>query len=69
MARALVDGPDRVMVSTINRITNSFIELRVAKSDVGEIIGKRGRAAQFMRTILHAVSAKNRKQTILEFVE
>ncbi len=61
IAQALVDNPDAVAVSEIEGEQTSVIELRVAKDDLGKIIGKHGRTAQSMRTILSAASAKNRK--------
>ena len=69
IAQALVDNPDAVVVSEIEGEQTSVIELRVAKEDLGKIIGKHGRTAQSMRTILSAASAKNRKRAVLEIVE
>ena len=69
IAQALVDSPDGVAVSEIEGEQTSVIELRVAKEDLGKIIGKHGRTAQSIRTILSAASAKNRKRAVLEIVE
>jgi len=69
LAQALVDSPDEVSVSEIEGEQTSVIELRVAKDDLGKIIGKHGRTAQSIRTILSAASAKNKKRAVLEIVE
>ncbi len=69
IAQALVDNPDDVSVSEIEGEQTSVIELRVAKDDLGKIIGKHGRTAQSIRTILSAASAKLRKRSVLEIVE
>ena len=69
IAQALVDSPNEVSVSEIEGEQTSVIELRVAKEDLGKIIGKHGRTAQSIRTILSAASAKNRKRAVLEIVE
>jgi predicted RNA-binding protein YlqC (UPF0109 family) len=69
IAQALVDNPDAVTVSEIEGEQTSVIELRVSKEDLGKIIGKHGRTAQSMRTILSAASAKNRKRAVLEIIE
>jgi uncharacterized protein len=69
IAQALVDNPDAVAVSEIEGEQTSVIELRVSKDDLGKIIGKHGRTAQSMRTILSAASAKNKKRAVLEIIE
>ncbi|MCE5336911.1 MAG: KH domain-containing protein [Desulfobacteraceae bacterium] len=69
MARALVDNPDKVRVSEIEGEQTSVIELRVAKEDLGKVIGKQGRTARAMRTILSAASTKIRKRAVLEIIE
>jgi uncharacterized protein len=69
MARALVDNPDQVEVSEIEGEQTSVIELRVAKEDLGKVIGKQGRTARAMRTILSAASTKIRKRAVLEIIE
>ena len=69
MAQALVDKPEMVTVSEIVGEQTSVIELRVAKEDLGKVIGKQGRTAKAMRTILSAASTKIRKRTVLEIIE
>jgi uncharacterized protein len=69
MARALVDNPEKVRVSEIVGEQTSVIELRVAKEDLGKVIGKQGRTARAMRTILSAASTKIRKRAVLEIIE
>jgi predicted RNA-binding protein YlqC (UPF0109 family) len=69
MAKALVEHPDQVQVSEIAGEHASVIELRTAKEDIGKVIGKRGRNAQAMRTILNAASAKLRKRVVLEIID
>jgi len=69
MAQALVDNPDKVEVSEVVGEQTSVIELRVAKEDLGKVIGKQGRTAKAMRTILSAASTKVRKRTVLEIIE
>ena len=69
MAQALVDHPEQVEVSEIIGEQTSVIELRVAKEDLGKVIGKQGRTAKAMRTILSAASTKIRKRTVLEIIE
>ena len=69
MAKALVEHPDQVQVIEIAGEHASVIELRTAKDDIGKAIGKRGRNAQAMRTILNAASAKLRKRVVLEIID
>lgn len=69
IARALVDKPDEVVVSEIEGEQTSVIELKVAKDDLGKVIGKQGRTARAMRTILSAASTKVRKRSVLEIIE
>ena len=69
MAKALVDFPDQVNVSEIEGEQTTVIELKVAKADLGKIIGKEGRTARSLRTILAAVSTKLRKRSVLEILE
>lgn len=69
IARALVDRPDDVSVSEIHGNQTTVVELKVAKEDLGKIIGKQGRNAQAIRLILAAAAAKQKKRTILEIVE
>ena len=69
IARALVDSPDEVEVNEIAGAQTSVIELKVDKSDLGKVIGKQGRTARAMRTILTAASTKLRKRSVLEILE
>ena len=69
IAQALVDNPEVVDVSEVIGEQTSVIELRVAKEDLGKVIGKQGKTAKAMRTILSAASAKVRKRTVLEIIE
>ena len=69
MAKALVDSPDDVRVTEIEGEKTSVIELNVAKDDLGKVIGKQGRTARAMRTILSAASTKARKRAVLEIIE
>jgi len=69
IARELVDQPDQVSVTEIEGGRTVVFELRVAKSDIGKIIGKRGQNVNAIRTILNAVSGKSRKQVVLELIE
>jgi uncharacterized protein len=69
IARALVDNPDAVSVAEIEGNQTSVLELSVAKEDLGKVIGKQGRTARAMRTILSAASAKIKKRTVLEIIE
>ena len=69
IARALVDQPDQVRVSEVEGERTSVIELTVAKEDLGKVIGKQGRTARAIRTILSAASTKIRKRSVLEIIE
>ena len=69
IAVELVDHPDQVEVTEIPGENNSVIELRVAKEDIGKVIGKEGRTAQSMRTILTAVSTKLGRRAHLDIVD
>ena len=69
IAQHLVDDPKQVRVQEIMGHSASVIELRVAKSDLGKIIGKTGKTAEAMRLILNAVSVKGKKKAFLEIVE
>ena len=68
IARALVDNPEQVIVSEVEGNQTSVLELKVAKEDLGKVIGKQGRTARAMRTILSAASAKVKKRTVLEIL-
>jgi len=69
IAKALVDDPDQVLVSEVSGDQTSVLELKVAKDDLGKVIGKQGRSARAMRTILSAASTKLKKRTVLEIIE
>jgi len=69
IAKALVDRPEDVEVHEIEGEQTSVIELKVAKEDLGKVIGKQGRTARAMRTILSAASTKIRKRSVLEILE
>lgn len=69
IAQALVDYPEQVEVMEIEGNQTSVVELRVAKEDLGKVIGKHGRTAQAMRTLLSAVAAKVNKRAVLEIIE
>ena len=61
IAKALVDEPEAVTVTEINGAHTSILELKVSKSDIGKVIGKQGRTAIALRTILSSVSTKLKK--------
>jgi predicted RNA-binding protein YlqC (UPF0109 family) len=69
IARSLVDKPEMVSVAEVEGNQTTVLELTVAKEDLGKVIGKQGRTAQAMRTILSAVSSKIKKRTVLEIIE
>ena len=69
IARSLVDNPDEVSVSEVEGEQTSVIELKVAKEDLGKVIGKQGRTARAMRTLLGAASTKAKKRAVLEILE
>ena len=69
IARALVDDPDSVVVEAISEPDGTVLRLRVAPSDVGKVIGKQGRTARSLRTILSAASMKMKHRFALDIVE
>ena len=69
IAKALVDHPEQVEVSEVKSDHITVFELRVAKEDIGKVIGKQGRTAQAIRTILRAASGKAKKHIIFEIIE
>ena len=69
IAKALVDNPDQVQVSVLDGEQSSIIELKVAPEDVGKVIGKQGRNAQAIRTILGAAGMKIKKRLTMEIIE
>ena len=69
IVRHLVDNPEQIEINEIKGESTDVLELRVAKSDLGKVIGKQGRTAQSIRAILNAASAKTAKRTVLEILE
>jgi len=69
VAKALVDQPDQVHVETVEDPAATTLKLRVAPGDLGRVIGKQGRTARAMRTLLHATAAKAKRRVVLEIVE
>ena len=69
IAKSLVDDPSQVRVDQIEGTTSMVLELRVASEDMGRIIGKKGRVADAMRTLVRVVAAKQGKRVTLEIVE
>ena len=69
IAKSLVDKPEEVVVTEIEGEQTSVIELKVAKEDLGKVIGKQGRTARAMRTILSAASTEINKRSVLEIIE
>jgi len=69
IVQALVDHPDQIEIDEVKGEQVSVIELMVDKEDLGKVIGKQGRTAQAIRTILNAASAKLRKRMLLEILE
>ncbi|MCP3952811.1 MAG: KH domain-containing protein [Desulfobacterales bacterium] len=69
IAQALVDFPEQVEVTEIVGNQTTVLELQVAKEDLGKVIGKQGRTARAIRTLLSAASAKLKKRTVLEILE
>lgn len=65
----LVDNPEKVLVNEIESTQTVVLELRVAKSDMGKIIGKQGKTANAIRTLLNAASGKTRKRYVLEILD
>ena len=69
IAKSLVDDPDHVVVRETEGEQGTVLELEVAQDDLGKIIGKQGRTARAIRTLLGAVSAKTKKRAVLEIIE
>ena len=69
LARSLVSFPDAVEVKETQGDTASILELKVAKEDLGRIIGKQGRTAKSIRTILNAAASRTNRKVVLEIVE
>jgi predicted RNA-binding protein YlqC (UPF0109 family) len=68
IAKSLVDDPSRVQVTEIQGATSVILELRVAPEDMGRVIGRNGRVANAMRTLLRVIAAKQGKRVTLEIV-
>ena len=69
LARQLVNNPDAVEVKETQGDTASVLELKVAKEDLGRIIGKQGRTAKSIRTILNAAASRVNRKVVLEIIE
>lgn len=69
LAKALVDKPDQVEVAVIEGEKSTILELKVAEDDIGKIIGKHGRIAKAIRTVLAAASAGAEKRVVLEILD
>ncbi len=69
VVKHLVDNPDKVSVSVINGEQATIIELKVAQVDLGKVIGKQGRTAKALRTLVHGIATKQKKRAILEILE
>ena len=69
IAQALVDAPEQVQVTAVESEQSTVLELRVAQGDLGKVIGKQGRTAKSVRTILGAASMKLKKRYTLEIIE
>jgi len=68
LARALVDQPDKVVVDLIERDKSTLIELKVAPEDMGKVIGKQGRIAKAIRTVVKVSAARQKKKVIVEII-
>ena len=69
IAKALVDNPEQVTVTEVEGEQTTVLELRVAPSDLGKVIGRKGQTAKAIRTLIAAVSAKKGKRALLEILE
>jgi len=69
IAKALVDNPSEVVVAEVEGEKTTVLELRVAREDLGKVIGKQGKTARAMRTILSAAGTKLGKRCVLEILE
>ena len=69
VVKKLVDNPEGVVVTEISGEQATIVELRVAQEDLGKVIGKEGRTARALRTLLHAIATKERKRAVLEILE
>lgn len=69
IVRALVDNPDAVDISHVERNGTTLIEVRVAPEDMGKLIGKQGRTVRALRTLVHAAGVKQKRRYVLDIVE
>ena len=69
IAKSLVDEPDAVNIELVEGERSTILELRVAEDDIGKVIGKHGRIAKAMRTVLQAATARTGKHTVLEILD
>ncbi len=69
LVKAMVDYPEEVEVTEIEGVQSSVLELKVAKADIGKVIGKRGVHADAIRRIVHAIGGKRKKRIVLEVIE
>jgi predicted RNA-binding protein YlqC (UPF0109 family) len=69
LAKALVDDPDKVTVESVEDNATTTVRLKVAPADLGRVIGKQGRTARAMRTLLHATAARSKHRAVLEILE
>jgi len=69
LAKSLVDDPSQVQVNIVEGEKSTILELRVAEKDIGKVIGKHGRIAKAIRTVLQAASARTGKHTVLEILD
>jgi predicted RNA-binding protein YlqC (UPF0109 family) len=69
IVKSLVDDPGSVTVNVIEGEKSTILELRVASEDIGKVIGKHGRIAKAIRTVLQAATAKSGKRTVLEILD
>jgi predicted RNA-binding protein YlqC (UPF0109 family) len=69
IAKSLVDDPSQVQVNIVEGEKSTILELRVAENDIGKVIGKHGRIAKAIRTVLQASSARTGKHTVLEILD
>ena len=69
LAKQLVNHPDAVEVKDMQSDTTTVLELRVAREDIGRVIGKQGRTAKSIRTILNAVASRTNRKVVLEIIE
>ena len=69
IAKSLVDDPSAVNIAVVEGEKSTILELRVAAGDIGKVIGKHGRIAKAMRTVLQAATAKSGRHTVLEILD